>query len=97
MPAVFGFHSEKGALLATRHLIDHGHRAFAFCNGPVSLRDAQERTLGFHNTLRDAGLSAPEHLCVQDGFTYETGSRCATRPYLVFEPELIARDSVRRF
>ena len=78
-PAVFGFDSEKGARLATRHLIECGHRRFAFCNGPLALRDARERDAGFHATLREAGLSIPEHLCLHDEFTYEAGRRCAER------------------
>lgn len=78
-PAIFGFDSKKGARLATRHLLEHGHRHFAFCNGPAHLRDAQERAKGFHETLGEAGLSTPPHLCLHDEFTYEAGRRCADR------------------
>ncbi|MCU0791464.1 MAG: LacI family transcriptional regulator, partial [Opitutaceae bacterium] len=80
-PAVFGFDSEKGARLATRHLLALGHRRFAFCNGPASLRDAQERARGFHDSLHAAGLATPDHLCLHDEFTYDAGRRCADRLY----------------
>lgn len=55
VPKIFA-DSEGGARLATRHLIEQGHRAIGFISGPRSLRSSQERFRGFSEELSSAGL-----------------------------------------
>jgi LacI family transcriptional regulator len=45
-----------GARLATTHLLELGHRRFAFVGGPRDLRQFAQRALGMRETLREAGL-----------------------------------------
>jgi DNA-binding LacI/PurR family transcriptional regulator len=47
----------RGAQLAARHLLDHGHRAIAFISWEINgLGNRQERLDGFTSTLRSAGV-----------------------------------------
>uniref|UniRef100_UPI003221E245 LacI family DNA-binding transcriptional regulator n=1 Tax=Ralstonia pseudosolanacearum TaxID=1310165 RepID=UPI003221E245 len=50
---------EEGAYLATRHLLELGHRRIACISGPSTLSVTAGRLAGFHRALREAGV--PEH------------------------------------
>jgi LacI family transcriptional regulator len=47
---------EEGAWLATRHLIELGHRAIACVSGPADLPRSRERVGGFLRAMREAGI-----------------------------------------
>ena len=47
---------EKGARLATQHLIDLGHRGIGFVGGLSQTYTAKRRLAGFRATMRSAGL-----------------------------------------
>jgi len=47
-----------GAVLATRHLLERGHRDIGYIGGPDSWSDAQARRKGFVDTLKGVGLQA---------------------------------------
>ena len=47
--------NEGGAYEATRHLLDHGHRAVACVSGPVALPGAVERLRGWRTALGEVG------------------------------------------
>lgn len=51
-----------GGYLATRHLIDHGHRRIATIVGPPEWPSSTQRHLGYLQALRDAGLEAIDGL-----------------------------------
>jgi LacI family transcriptional regulator len=62
VPKVFA-DSEAGARIATRHLIENGHRAIGFVSGPRTLRSSRERYRGFMREVEDAGLTVdPAHV-----------------------------------
>ena len=46
----------KAGRIAARHLIDLGHRRLAHISGPMRLRLARERALGFEQTIAEYGL-----------------------------------------
>lgn len=50
----------KGALIATRHLIDRGCGRILFLNGPEIISSARERGRGYRDALREAGLTPVE-------------------------------------
>nr|WP_149204153.1 LacI family DNA-binding transcriptional regulator [Actinotalea subterranea] len=50
----------EGARLATRHLLDLGHRDVVHLAGPVDWLDARARVRGWRDALEEAGLTAPE-------------------------------------
>ncbi len=47
----------KGGYLATRHLVERGHRRILFLNGPPYISSARERLLGYRQALREAGIA----------------------------------------
>lgn len=62
VPKVF-VENAAGAQLATRHLIERGHRAIGYLGGPLGLLSSEERYTGFRRALAAAGLSEdPDHV-----------------------------------
>ena len=59
--AVFADHA-AGFMEATAHLIARGHRAIGLVSGPVELKPARERILGFRAAFKAAGLKPREKL-----------------------------------
>jgi LacI family transcriptional regulator len=55
VPRIF-VENEQGAYLATRHLIDKGHRVIAHIGGQPGLLSVRERLAGFHRAMREADL-----------------------------------------
>ncbi len=74
----------KGGYLATRHLIDRGHRCIAHIAGKPALKDARDRLAGYRRALHDAGISYDEALVVEGDFMEEGGQAGMQR--------LLARD-----
>jgi DNA-binding LacI/PurR family transcriptional regulator len=60
-PAV-GVDQEAGARLATRHLLDLGHRTVHHVTGPVDSQEARARIAGWQAELEAAGARVPELL-----------------------------------
>lgn len=58
---------EKGGYLATKHLIDSGHKRVLFLNGPIRISSAQERLEGYKRAHEEAGLPVQEDLIVEVG------------------------------
>jgi DNA-binding LacI/PurR family transcriptional regulator len=69
-----------GAVLATRHLLELGHRTVWHVAGPSDWLEARQRTDGWLTALEDAGADVPPLLAgdwsAQSG--YELGRRLAT-------------------
>lgn len=57
-----GVDHEAGARLATRHLIDLGHKRIAHISGPVDWYQAEARSHGWAEAMLAAGLDAPQPL-----------------------------------
>jgi LacI family transcriptional regulator len=64
---------EEGGLLATRHLIELGHRRIAFIAGILDHPDAIERLEGYRRALSDAGIPYDPQLVVPGDFHEEGG------------------------
>jgi DNA-binding LacI/PurR family transcriptional regulator len=60
-PAV-GVDQVTGARLATRHLLDLGHRTVHHVTGPADSKEARDRIEGWCTELRAAGAPVPDHL-----------------------------------
>ncbi len=72
----------EGARLATRHLLDRGHRTVWHISGPRDWLEAQDRVKGWRATLEAAGATAPPVLqgdwSARSG--YELGRELAADP-----------------
>jgi LacI family transcriptional regulator len=81
-------HAETG-LLATRHLLAHGHRAIGTVVGPPTRRVVHSRLRGYRQALAEAGLTLNEALIEQADWRIEGGYE-ATRRLLARAPDLPA-------
>ncbi len=68
-----------GALTATEHLIDLGHRRIAYAGGPAGAAINQARQHGFRAAMENAGLPVDPALVVDGDFGFETGVVLADR------------------
>jgi len=62
-----------GAQLATRHLLDLGHRRIGLVNGPVYASSARDRRAGYEQALAEAGIAVDDLLIAGDSFSMEAG------------------------
>lgn len=77
-PAV-GANNWSGALAATRHLLDLGHRQIGLITGPVKDLSARARLDGFRAALDYAGVPFDETLERRGVFTFEEGRDLGTQ------------------
>ena len=54
----------RGGELATKHLLELGHRQIAFVSGPLSIRQCEERRRGMRLAIKEAGLD-PRQVMVE--------------------------------
>lgn len=65
--------NEKGARLATEHLIGHGHTQIAMIAGPQSATPGKRRADGFREAMKSAQLSVLPELFIESDFTEAGG------------------------
>nr|BFD40842.1 substrate-binding domain-containing protein [Pseudomonas sp. FFPRI_1] len=68
-----------GAYLATRHLLELGHRDIACIGGPANTSVAQMRLAGFHQALQEAGVEVPAGRILESDFSSTGGYRAAAQ------------------
>jgi len=61
-----------GAVLATNHLLELGHRRIGFLGGRADLESARLREAGFRKAMAEAGVSVDEALVRVGGYRIET-------------------------
>lgn len=69
---------EYGAYLATRHLLELGHRDIATIGGPASTSVAQMRQAGFRRALKEAGVEVSPSRMLESDFTSTGGYSAAS-------------------
>lgn len=70
---------ELGGYLATRHLIDLGHRRIAMISGDLHVSSATDRQRGYRRAMKEAGLEVADSLIVASGFGIDAGAEAASR------------------
>ncbi|WP_426236672.1 LacI family DNA-binding transcriptional regulator [Pseudomonas sp. TWP3-2] len=68
---------EYGAYLATRHLLELGHRDIATIGGPADTRVAQMRLAGFRRAMQEAGVEVVPERVLESDFTSTGGYNAA--------------------
>lgn len=76
---------EYGAYLATRHLLELGHRDIATISGPENTSVAQMRLAGYCRALREAGVEVSPKRMLESDFT-STGGYSAAAVLLESNP-----------
>lgn len=71
-PAAVG-DDKLGGHLATRHLIDLGHRRIALLSGPPYASSAQGRRAGYQQALAEAGIPFDDDLVAGESFSMQDG------------------------
>lgn len=74
---------KKGGEMATKHLIDLGHRKIGCVTGPINTISSNERLEGYKRALRTAGLPFKKELVFQGDFQAQSGMEAL--PYLLKE------------
>ena len=69
--------NQGGGRLATRHLIDRGHRAIACIAGPEGVKLSSDRIAGYRQALEDAGIAIQPQLILEGDFQYQSGYHAA--------------------
>ena len=64
-----------GGYLATRHLIDLGHREIGLIGGPDFASNARNRRAGFERAMNEAGLTVNPAWCCDSDFSIPSGER----------------------
>jgi LacI family transcriptional regulator len=65
--------NQLGGFLATRHLIELGHKRIACIAGPSSITPSAERIIGYRRALEEAGLSYDENLILRGDYHAQSG------------------------
>jgi LacI family transcriptional regulator len=68
---------EYGAYLATRHLLELGHRDIAMIGGPAGTSVAQMRLAGYRRALQEAGVEENRERMLESDFTSTGGYNAA--------------------
>jgi LacI family transcriptional regulator, galactose operon repressor len=71
--------NQLGATLATRHLVEFGHKRIAIISGPKHLSNARNRLDGFRKTLRSAKIVIPKEYLEFGDFRERSGREAAER------------------
>lgn len=81
-----GVDDAAGAALATRHLIELGHRRIAHLAGPRNVSTAVLRKQGFRQAMAEAGLKPRSDQIVDAGFLENTGRAAMDRLLSLSQP-----------
>jgi LacI family transcriptional regulator len=65
--------NEHGGYLATRALLQEGHRRIGYISGPMWKRDAEQRLAGHRRALREAGIDLDSRLCFEGDYRENSG------------------------
>lgn len=87
--SLVGSDHELGGYLATRHLLDRGHRCIATITGVRARRVAQSRLRGYRRALAEAGVALDEQLVDEANWQLEQAFTSTTR-LLRRRPEITA-------
>lgn len=73
------FDNFEGARLATRHLIEQGHRQIAFISGNPPHPDAVQRLMGYQAALQEAGIPFVPERVVPGAYDEASGVHAVTQ------------------
>ncbi|MCZ4294673.1 LacI family DNA-binding transcriptional regulator [Vibrio sinaloensis] len=81
--------NEYGGYLATKHLLDHGHKNIACITGQLSKGDSRDRLQGYRLALAEAGIQYNPSYVIEGRFDHD-GNHERARRLLDRAPEITA-------
>lgn len=78
--------NKEAARMATRHLIDHGHRRIVCLQGLPGSSANQDRVLGYKQALKEAAIPVDESLIIGHDYAIETGREAVQRLFTHLSP-----------
>lgn len=63
----------QGAVMAVNHLLECGRKNIGHISGPLTWWESDERKRGWRDTLKKAGLDAPEEHCQEGNWSSSSG------------------------
>jgi len=76
----------RGGWLATRHLLELGHRRVGCIAGPSDLTPSADRVTGYSQALTECGVPVDEVLVAKGDFQYESGYQAARQLLAMDDP-----------
>ncbi len=70
-----------GGYLATKYVLEQGHKELAYISGPLWKKDAQDRLAGHKQALREHNLDFNEQLSYEGNFMEDSGAHGFTHLY----------------
>ncbi len=67
--------NRSGGRMATKHLLDLGHRNVGLITGPLAWFEARQRQSGWHDALQEAGIPIEDSLVVEGDWEAASGER----------------------
>ncbi len=71
------FNQKKGGYLATRHLLELGHRRIACLTGPKNLTNTSLRLKGYLKAYKDMGFTPPSNGVIEGDYMSDSGFEAA--------------------
>jgi LacI family transcriptional regulator len=71
----FSLDNYRGGYIATKSLLEKGHREIAYISGPLWKTDASDRYEGHQGAMAEFGLSCEQALLYEGDFQEQSGSR----------------------
>lgn len=68
-----------GAYIATKRLLEEGHRRIAIIHGPLDTMPGRDRLQGYLDAYQSFGLTPPEDCCLLGDFRFESGKTMTDR------------------
>lgn len=81
--------NELGGYLATKHMLEQGHRKIACITGQLSKIDSRDRLQGYRNALTEYGIPYDANLIIEGRFDH-VGNHDAAHRLLDREPKITA-------
>lgn len=78
--------NKMGGYIATRHLIEQGHRRIAHLHGALNIPNAYDRLQGFRRAMEEARLPVAPELQIETGFLEQTAYEATCRLLQLPEP-----------
>ena len=80
---------EAGAYMATRHLLELGHRTIGCISGPTAMPVSVMRVRGHHRALAEAGIDQGSQGLIESDFSNQGGYEAALRLFDTLRPSAI--------